>query len=674
MLPIAGKLFLLLLIGITIYAFSVRAKYLISLLKLGKTEDRSDQPGERWKFTLGQVLTQRCALKNVTQSDLSGIGHALLFYGFSFFVVSYGFHIAEGFYGKLSPSLFGSSFNNCFFLLLDVAGLVVMVSILWAALRRYIIRPARLKPSLEAGVILLVVFSLMILNYCVEGFRLLAEDKPFADWAFVGMAFSQVFMNMGLKANAHALFYVFWFLHLMVVFGFGIYILYSKHLHILASHPNLYFHSIRPKGSLQPIENFEEAESFGASKLTDFSWKHLLDLYACTECGQCTANCPAYNTDKPLSPRDVILHLKEHLLTTGKELLSNPGAGNSEGGEGEQPMMVGTVVTHDEIWDCTNCMACMEVCPVAIEHVDKLDDMRRYLVLMESNFPSEVQVVFRNMENNSNPWGLGMATRADWAKDLGVKILSEDSDVDLLYYVGCAGSFDDRYKKVSTAVVKILQAAGINFGILGTEEKCCGDSARRIGNEYLYQMMVQENIEIFNQYNVKKILATCPHGYNTLKKEYPQFGGTFEVIHHTELIRDLIKAGRLKLTGELAKTIALHDSCFLGRYNDIYEPPREILGALPNAKVVEMERIRRMSFCCGAGGGRMWMEEARGKKINEVRTEEALSKRPDLIATACPFCMTMFEDGLKAKNVEEKVKVLDIAEFVANQLVEKQNF
>jgi len=664
MLPIAGKIFLLVLIGITAYFFTKRAQYLISLLKLGKPEDRSDNPGERLRFTLGQVLTQACALKNVTGKDLAGIGHMLLFYGFSFFVVSYGFHIAEGFYGKLNPSLFGSLFNNAFFFVLDLAGLVVIVSVIWAAIRRYVVRPERLVPSLEAGIILIVVFVLMILSYLVEGFRLVAEAKPFADWAFMGSAFAQGIVNIGLQAHAHTLFISFWYLHLMIVFGFGVYILYSKHLHVLAAHPNLYFHSTRPKGTLQPIKDFESAESFGVSKVTDFSWKQLLDLYACTECGLCSANCPANISGKPLKPKDVITNLKHNLFENGQKLLT------IKEGE-EEPSIVGSVVTHDEIWDCTNCMACMEVCPVAIEHVDKLDDMRRYLVLMESNFPAEVQTVFRNMENNSNPWGIGMATRADWAKDLGIKILSEaPGEFDILYYVGCAGSFDDRYKKVARAMVKIMQAAGINFAILGTDEKCCGDSARRIGNEYLFQTMAQENIEIFKNYNVKKVLATCPHGYNVLKKEYPQFGAKFEVMHHTELILDLIKNGRIKLKGELAKTITLHDSCFLGRYNDIYEPPRQILNSIPQANLVEMERIERTSFCCGAGGGRMWMEELRGKKINEVRTEEALTKNPDLIATACPFCLTMFEDGLKAKNADEKVKVLDIAEFVANHLVE----
>lgn len=668
MLPLVGKIVLLIIIGITAYFFTKRAQYLISLLKVGKPEDRSDRPNERLRFVLRSVLAQRCVLDNVTGKDRAGIGHMLLFYGFSLFVISYGFHIAEGLYHKLSPALFGTAFNNLFFFLLDVAGLVVITMVVWAAIRRYIIRPARLEPSLEAGIILIVVFSLMVLNFCVEGFRLLAEEVPFAPTTFVGAAFARTFAGMGLAPQAHTLFLTFWWLHLLVVFGFGVFILYSKHLHILASHFNLYYHSTRPKGTLVPIENMEEAESFGASKLTDFSWKHLLDLYACTECGWCSANCPTNNSGKALKPKDLIHNLKLHLLSAGPALLAQKGSDGQEVAPEETSPLIGEVVTHDEIWDCTNCMACMEVCPVAIEHVDKIDEMRRYLVLMESNFPAEVQGVFRNMENNSNPWGMGMATRGDWAQDLGVTLMAEDSNVDVLYYVGCAGSFDDRYKKVSKAMVKILQAAGVNFAILGAEEGCCGDSARRIGNEYLFSMMAMQNIEVFKQYNVKKILTTCPHGYNTLKKEYPHYGGEFEVVHHSEFILDLINQGRLKPKGDLAQKISLHDSCFLGRYNDIYDPPRQILSSIPQARLVEMDRMRRRSFCCGAGGGRMWMEETRGEKINEVRTAEALTKNPDCIATACPFCMTMFEDGLKAKNAEERVKVFDIAEFIANRL------
>ena len=672
MLPITGKIFLLLLIGVTSYLFFQRARFLVRLLKLGKEENRFDRPWARLRYALGQVLLQRCVLKNVTKNDLSGLGHMLIFYGFCLFVLSYIFHITEGFYEKLSPALFGAGFNNFFFLLLDVAGLVVISALIWAATRRYIIRPSRLKPIMSKGaaIILLLIFSLMIIGFSVEGFRLMAEDKPFAEWAFVGVAFSKLFAQIGLKPYAGTLFYVFWYFHMMIVFGFGIYILYSKHLHILAAHPNLYFHSTAPKGSLRPITDMEEAEMFGVAEITDFSWKHLLDLYACTECGHCTANCPAAISEKPLTPKDLIVDLRDHLFATGKELLDRREREKTQEKE-EGVCVITDVLPEGILWDCTNCMACMEACPVGIEHVTKIVDMRRYLVLMESSFPAEVQPAFRGMERNSNPWNLGRSTRADWAKKLDVNILSEgNGDVDILYYVGCAGSYDARNQKVAKSMVKILKAAGINFGILGTEEGCCGDSARRIGNEYLYQMMAQENIETFNKYKFNKIVVTCAHGYNTLKKEYPEFGGTFEVVHHTEFILDLIKKGKISLKGNLDRKIAYHDPCFLGRYNNIYEAPRQILESISGVRLVEMDRNRRLAFCCGAGGGRMWMERVRGQRVYAIRTEQALAKEPDQIATACPFCMTHFEDGLIFYDVVEKLKVRDIAEIVASQLVE----
>ena len=672
MLPTSGKIFLLLLIGVTSYLFVQRARFLISLLKLGKEENRFDRPWSRLRYAVGQVLLQRCVLKNVTKRDRSGLGHAFIFYGFCLFVISYGFHITEGFYEKLSPALFGAGFNNLFFFLLDVAGLVVICALSWAAIRRYIIRPSRLEPIMSKGaaIILVLIFSLMVIGLSVEGFRLMAEDKPFADWAFVGVAFSKLFTQMGLKPYAETLFYFFWYLHMMIVFGFGIYILYSKHLHILAAHPNLFFHSTAPKGSLQPITDMEEAEMFGAAEITDFSWKHLLDLYACTECGHCTANCPAAISEKPLTPKDLVVDLRDHLFATGNDLLERREKEKSQEKE-EGVCVITDVLPEGILWDCTNCMACMEACPVEIEHVAKIVDMRRYLVLMESSFPAEVQPAFRGMERNSNPWNLGRSTRADWAKKLDVNILSEgNSEVDILYYVGCSGSYDVRNQKVAKSMVKILKTAGINFGILGTEEGCCGDSARRIGNEYLYQMMVQENIETFNKYKFNKIVVTCAHGYNTLKKEYPEFGGKFEVVHHTEFILDLIKTGRLKLKGDFDKTVTYHDSCFLGRYNQIYEAPRQILGSIPNARLVEMDRNHKFAFCCGAGGGRMWMERVRGQRVYAIRTEQALAKNPEYIATGCPFCMTHFEDGLIFHDVEEKVKVIDIAEIVANQLTE----
>jgi Fe-S oxidoreductase len=667
-LPIYGKILLLLLLAVTVYAFCHRAGYLVSVLRLGKSEDRFDRPWERLKYVLGRVLLQRCVLKNVTRTDRSGLGHASIFYGFCLFVIAYAFHIAEGFHHGLSPALFGSAFNNLFSLLLDVAGLLVICALVWAALRRYVVEPSRLAPfkSMDALIILVLIFLLMVLSFSLEGFRMLAEGRPFAEWAFVGKAFSRFFADMGLRGSAHTLFYLFWFLHITVILGFGVYILYSKHLHILAAHPNLYFHSTSPKGALRPITDMEEAETFGASKITDFSWKHLLDLYACTECGHCNANCPAAISEKPLSPKNMIAALKQNLFATAKDRFEKKEAAENPG-----PVpMIQQAVTEEALWDCTNCMACMEVCPVDIEHIGKIVDMRRHLVLMESKFPSEVIPAFRGMERNSNPWNMGSATRADYAKKLGVDILSEgNGDVDILYYLGCAASFDGRAQKVFAAMVKILRAAGVHFGILGTEEGCCGDSARRIGNEYLYQMMAQANIEAFKQYRFNKVLVTCPHGYNTIKKEYPQFGGEFDVVHHTEFILDLIRSEKILLNGDLGTTVTYHDSCFLGRYNSIYDAPRRILQSVPNTNLVEMDRNRRLAFCCGAGGGRMWMERVRGQRVYALRTEQALAKNPDVIATACPFCMTHFEDGLVFHDVVEKLKVRDIAEVVADHLL-----
>ncbi|HEY9074482.1 MAG TPA: (Fe-S)-binding protein, partial [Desulfobaccales bacterium] len=381
-------------------------------------------------------------------------------------------------------------------------------------------------------------------------------------------------------------------------------------------------------------------------------------------------NCPANLTGKPLSPKETIHNLKKHLLAKGKLLLEQ---GETPEGQGEAPelskALVGEVCLNDEIWSCTTCGNCMEHCPVFIEHIQKYVDMRRYLVLMESNFPPEVQTVLRNWETNSNPWGLAFATRGDWAKGMEVKTLAENPEVEYLFYVGCTGSFDERGKKVTAAMVQLLQQAGVSFGILGAEEKCCGETARRIGNEYLFQSMATELAEIINGYGVKKIITTCPHGYNCLKNEYPQFGGNWEVYHHTEFLDRLLKEGRLKPRRRLDKRLTFHDSCYLGRYNGLYEEPRGVLRSIPGLRLEEMERHHNKSFCCGAGGGRMWMEENLGnQKINEARTDQALALSPEIIAVSCPFCTIMLEDGLKARDQEEAVKVCDIAELLAQSL------
>jgi Fe-S oxidoreductase len=462
-----------------------------------------------------------------------------------------------------------------------------------------------------------------------------------------------------------------WRIHFFLVLGLIAYLPYSKLFHLVSSTINIFLRSTGPKGELAPITDFETAETFGVTTINEFTWKQLLDLDACTRCGRCQDQCPAYLSEKPLTPKKLVQDLKDHLQKESGILLGENG---KEGEEQALTPIIGSAVTADELWSCTSCMACMEQCPVFVEQIPKVVDLRRYLVMMESSFPSEVAGVFRNMEVNSNPWGIGLASRGDWAKALDVPILSEmeDKDIEILYYVGCSGSFDDRNKKVAIAFANVLKVAGVRFGILGAEEKCCGDSARRMGNEYLFQQLAQENIEAMNKYGVKKIVTTCPHGYNILKNEYPQLGGTFEVYHHSDYIARLIAEGRLKLVNSLNQSITFHDSCYLGRYNGLYQEPRKVIKDIPGTTLVEMERNCERSFCCGAGGGRMWMEEHLGKRINHVRFEDALNTKVDLIGTACPFCLTMLDDATKDKEMEESIKVKDITELI-NEALEKKD-
>jgi Fe-S oxidoreductase len=453
------------------------------------------------------------------------------------------------------------------------------------------------------------------------------------------------------------------------VLGFLNYLPNSKHLHVLTSIPNVFLASLKPRGALSKLNlEDENTQKFGADDVVDLTWKQLLDGYTCTDCGRCTASCLANFTGKTLSPRKIIMNIRQRTGEIAPVILAG-----SPGSENEQlaHRLLDNYVSEEELWACTTCQACMQECPVMIEHVPVIMDMRRFLVLNESRFPAELTNTFKNLESNFTPWPFSSESRADWARGLDVPILGQGAGgVDVLYWVGCAGSFDKRYEKVSRAMVKLLNAAGIKFAILGTEEKCTGDAARRAGNEYLAQLLMTENVETLNKYSFRKILTTCPHCFNTLKNEYPQFGGNYEVVHHTEFLQGLVNEGRLNVARESRQRTTFHDSCYLGRYNAIYDAPRMVLKSA-GADLVEMGRSRDKGFCCGAGGARMFMEEKVGKRVNVERTEEALRLRPQTIATSCPFCMTMLSDGLKAKDAEDVAKVLDIAEILADALAEK---
>jgi Fe-S oxidoreductase len=432
--------------------------------------------------------------------------------------------------------------------------------------------------------------------------------------------------------------------------------------HFFLSPINVYFRNLKLKGVLLPIPNFEEAETFGVREISEFTWKQLLDLEACTNCGRCQDVCPAHLSQKPLSPRRMTQNLKEHLWREGPKFLATPI-------EQRQPeTIMETTVGEDELWACTACMACEEACPVYIEQISRNIDLRRYLVLVETKYSSEVRLALKNLEKSNNPWGLSRGARSEWTKGLGVKTFSEATDPEILFWVGCCGSFDARNQRVATSMVKILQACEVRFGILGNEEGCCGDPARRIGNEYLFQTTAEANIGIMKGYGVKKILTLCPHCFHTLKNEYPQFGGEFQVIHHTQFLKELISSGKLKLTKPINKVITYHDSCYLGRGNRIFDAPRKIIHSIPGLKLIEMKQHHNRSFCCGAGGGRMWMEEHIGTRINQMRTDHAIDVKAELIGTACPYCLTMLGDGIKEKEKAETMAAYDLSELVEQSM------
>jgi Fe-S oxidoreductase/nitrate reductase gamma subunit len=667
-------LFALTAVALAILAYGIYRRWKM-WNALGKPEMRLDNMKERIKAIFLEGLLQ----VKTWRDPYPGIMHGLIFFGF--FVLIFGavfdageFHITEPLFNW---SFLRGHFYLGFSFLMDLFGLFVLIGVFLALDRRYVTKPDRLgykgKPdnTPDDAIVLLLIGGIIFSGFVIEGLRIYITNPSWEKWSFVGWLLSRTFRGIEYD-TAIILHKVSWWGHALLALGFIAYIPYSRLLHIITTSANHFLKSMKPAGYLEPIRDFETAESFGAGKLEDFTWKQIFDSDACTRCGRCQDGCPAYLSGKPLSPKKVIQDIKTYWLEKAPAAIKAKSAGavnaSGEAAAAVDKVLPGEVIDLHELWACTNCMYCMEHCSSSIEHVPKIVNMRQYKVLTEADFAPELQLTYRNMENNSNPWGVGSHLRADWAKDLGVKTLAEDPNVEYLFYVGCSGSFDDRGKKVSVAFAKILQAAGVSFGILGNEEGCCGDSAMRGGNEYLFQSLAQANSDIMNGYGVKKIITTCPHGYNALKKDYPNFGGNFDVYHHTEIIADLIAEGKIKLRQAAEGVFTYHDSCFLGRYNKIYQQPRNILAAIPGMKLVEMDRNLEKSFCCGAGGARMWMEEDIGDRINDLRTDQAIAVKADKIAVACPFCLTMISDGIKDRQMTERMASLDIAEIVVKAM------
>jgi Fe-S oxidoreductase len=651
--------------------FSRSALRLISYLKVGQPADRLSDLGARLRTTLVVGFGQSKILRDKTAGPI----HAMIFWGFLILLFSAAEMILEGVHDGWSFNFLGPIYS-VITILTDIFCALIMLGTMMSLWRRYVTKVKRLQveaEKVEAGMILLTIFFIVTALFVQNGLRshVVGADFSFAVRPLSGPVGGLLASILG--DGASIVFHVAWWMHAVLILGFMNYLPFSKHLHVLTSIPNVFLGPLTPTNSLEKIDfEAEGAEKFGVVDIEDFTWKTLLDGYTCTHCGRCTSVCPANTTGKVLDPRGIIVAIHDRTMDKAPLILKQERGEQFTAEEQAvwDKKLIGDYVSPDALWACTTCGACMQECPVNIEHVPAIVGMRRSMVMMESQFNDESALlpdIYGNMETNSVPWGgFGQSDRANWAEGLGIKTAAEDATMDVLFWVGCAGSYDDRAKKISRSFAELMQIAGVEFRILGTEENCTGDVARRTGNEYLADTLTKMNVENFQRYNVQKIVTTCPHCLNTLKNEYPQFGFNAEVVHHTQFIKDLIDSGKLKLDRSKASsaTITYHDSCYLGRYNDEYEAPRATLENVPGLTIVEAPRSKDRGLCCGAGGGRMFMEEVVGDRVNVVRTNELLATGAETIAVNCPFCTTMITDGVKAAEKIESVNVKDISEII----------
>lgn len=666
MLSLSGKILFGLILILTGTAFAVPVSIRIRIALAGLPDRRFNHIFKRIGGALTKIFLQRCTLRN--ERIFTGLMHVFIFYSALTFDTMSVNHILEGFFPHFY--LFGdTNFGLFFSLLVDVMAVLVMIGVLFFAVRRFIIRPKAYQTSLLDSAAIYVFLTAVTFSYLYFEIFSIATHPETERLSFLGVWLGRIFHVSALSpATVYTHFQSSWWLHILIVLGFIAYVPHSKYFHIFAGSFNVLIRSETPLSELSSLD-LENSEIFGVEKAVDYTWKNLWDAFACMECGRCQDICPAYATEKALSPKMIIYNLKHHLLDNHNVITKK--------NRDELNNLMEETFTSEEIWSCTTCGACMYVCPVEIEHVPKIIGVRQGQVLMEGKFPKEFNAFFRNLETNSNPWGIGFAERASWAGGLDVKTISDVPDADYLFWVGCAGCYDDLGQKIARAMVSLLHKAGIKFGTLGIEEKCCGDSAKRLGNEYLFQTLAADNLATFKKYKIKKIITTCPHGYNTFKHEYPKLLDLFpqfsdedknalrkiDVTHHVPFILDLLRSKRLILKNKPEIRLTYHDSCYLGRQNGIIQEPREILGRLVEKKIVELQNNKMHSFCCGAGGGLMWAEENQGTRINHSRTDEVIASGAAIAATSCPFCMTMISDGLKDKE-QENIQVKDIAQLI----------
>ncbi|WP_172371312.1 heterodisulfide reductase-related iron-sulfur binding cluster [Sporosarcina jiandibaonis] len=697
LLLIANWILFFAVVAYALALFTHLIKTRIQFIKLGRKTEFDENVKERLRNIGIYVFGQKKLLKD----KKSGIIHVLFFYGF--LMVQFG--AIDLIWKGLKPGShlpFGPVYGF-FTFFQEIVIFTILIAVVWAFHRRYIEKLVRLKRGWKSGLVLIFIGGLMLSTLLANGMNMIWQGHELTWKEPIASSIAFIFGGIPTVAAA-SVFFVAWWIHLLILLTFLIYVPQSKHAHLIAGPANVYFHRLDNVGRLTPIdfsaleeetENEEDMPALGVGKITDFTQLQMIDFYACVECGRCTNMCPATGTGKMLSPMDLITKLRDNLTNHGalvtkqKPWVPAPMFANTKGNqiamaaglEGASmdeiysPSLIGDVITEEEIWACTTCRNCEDQCPVMNEHVDKIIDLRRHLVMVEGKMDPDAQRAMTNIERQGNPWGLNRKEKENWRDarpDLRIPTVKEmkkaDEEFEYLFWVGSMGAFDNRSQKIALSFAHLLNKAGIKFAILGNKEKNSGDTPRRLGNEFLFQELAESNIKEFEKAGVTKIITTDPHAYNIFKNEYPDFGFKAEVIHHTELLFELVQNGTLKPVHPINETITFHDSCYLGRYNDVYDPPREILKAIPGVELVEMKRNRQDGMCCGAGGGLMWMEEDTGHRVNVARTEQAIEVNPGIISSGCPYCLTMLSDGTKAKEVEDKIGTYDIAELLERSI------